>query len=551
MAYPSQRNIAHWFHQNLLDHGERPALFVAGHHYSYTQLHQKISQMASAIERFDLHPANPTVALFTYRSLTAYAALLAILYAGKGYVPLNPNFPIDRNLHILDLAEVEMLIVDSHCEPQAEALLTKVQKNLTVLLPDHTTEPAWTGNLSRHRFLLQADITTPLPTLQAPKPTDENTIAYLLFTSGTTGVPKGVMVSVKNVNAFVTGMLARYQPTPLDRFSQHSDMTFDASVYDQFVCWGAGACLYSIPQNLRMAPAQFIKEHDLTFWESVPAVIQFMQRMYLLQPNAFPSLRWCVFGGEQLTTAAASRWQKAAPNARIDNSYGPTEGTICITGYIWHPSLSESACLNGTIPIGTPYPGQSVAIFANEQLIKPSDGTKGELCLSGTQITLGYWKNQAETNRCFLEIPDASGQPIRWYKTGDLVVWKEGVGLYYLDRVDRQLKIRGYRVELTEIEHVLRQASQSDQVAVMGWPTHEGNTTHVIGFVCGSKQTNEQILEGCAKRLPYYMVPRHLQRLPQLPLNANGKTDFSKLMEMIQNDEKQSGMVDKQGDKTV
>lgn len=532
-ADPQEQNIANWFHQSALQHPTRPALFVEEKLYSYAQLRQHVIHIASAIERLDPNPNNPVAALFAYRSLTAYASVLAIPYAGKGYVPLNPNFPIDRTLHMADLAEVEIIIVDAQCEQAAQILLEKVQKNLIVLLPDHTTLPPWTQIPSRHHFFCQQDIVVPLPLLQTPKQQTES-IAYLLFTSGSTGRPKGVVVSQNNVNAFVASMLERYQPTPEDRFSQHSDMTFDASVYDQFVCWAAGASLYSIPQQVRMAPTQFIKEHALTFWESVPSVIHFMKKMYLLKPDIFPSLRWSIFGGEQLTQEAVERWQAAAPNATIENSYGPTEGTICITGYFWQSGHSEAACLNGAVPIGTPYPGQQTAILTDDgQLLPAEEGAKGELCLSGSQVTPGYWHNPDETERCYLEWVDTDGQPHRWYKTGDRVLWKEGVGFYYLDRVDRQLKIRGYRVELSEIEHVLRQAAQTDQVAVVGWPIVDSSVSSVVGFVCGSKRSDAEILQECASRLPQYMVPRSLQRLPQLPINTNGKTDLLQLVALL------------------
>lgn len=529
-ADPQAHHIANGFHQSALRYPDRPALFVEERHYSYAELRQHVIHLASAMERLDPNPNNPVAALFAYRSLTAYASVLAIPYAGKGYVPLNPRFPVDRNLYIADLAEVELCIVDAQCEQAAQILLEKVQKNLVVLLPDHATLPLWTHPLSRHHFFCQPDIGGPSPSLQMPKQCAEG-IAYLLFTSGSTGRPKGVVVSQKNVHAFVAGMLERYQPTPEDRFSQHSDLTFDASVYDQFVCWAAGASLYSIPEPVRMAPAQFIKAHALTFWESVPSVVHFMKKMYLLKPGMFPSLRWSIFGGEPLTQEVVERWQAAAPHAQIENSYGPTEGTICITGYFWQTGQSEAHCIQGAVPIGTPYPGQQAAILTDDgQLVPAEEGIKGELCLSGSQVTPGYWHNPDETERRYLERVDAEGQPCRWYKTGDRVFWREGVGFYYLDRVDRQLKIRGYRVELSEIEHVLRQSAGTDEVAVVGWPMVGQGVSGVVGFVCGSQRSDADILQACAHRLPHYMLPRALHTLPQLPRNANGKIDFLKLV---------------------
>ncbi|MEO5378594.1 MAG: AMP-binding protein [Magnetococcus sp. DMHC-6] len=529
----SRTNLAQWFHHSSLTHPTHPALYAEGRIYTYSELLNQVIQIASALERLDPNPEHPTAAVFAYRSFTAYASVLGILYGGKGYVPLNPNFPMARNVHIATLSGVEIMILDENCAKAGHELLSHfVHKSLTVLLPDHVTRPEWSLEFSQHRFFCQGDIFVSVPQVQTPKPCQEGAIAYVLFTSGSTGVPKGVMVGHDHVNAFVTAMLERYQPTPEDRFSQHSDLTFDASVYDQFVCWAAGASLYPIPQNQRMAPAAFIKEHALTFWESVPSVIMFMKRLYLLQPGVFPSLRWSIFGGEQLTQAAVELWQKAAPNARIENTYGPTEGTICITGYFWQPGISEGVCHLGAVPIGLPYAGQSAAIFVDEEPVALEDGAKGELCLSGSQVTPGYWQNPQETKRSYFERVNEAGELQRWYRSGDLVLWKSAVGFCYLDRVDRQLKIRGYRVELSEIEHVLRQVAQSDHVAVVGWPkVGGGNVTGVVGFVCGSKLTDQEILEQCSQKLPYYMVPRRLMRLDQLPLNASGKIDFLKLLE--------------------
>src|SRR5262245_15775038 len=197
-----------------------------------------------------------------------------------------------------------MIVVDEACAQQAGELLQRVEKDLTVLMPDHEAPPPWASAIPRHHFVLEREILGAPVRIASPR-RREGAIAYVLFTSGSTGVPKGVTVLHENVNAFVSAMLDRYGPTPEDRFSQNSDLTFDASVYDMFVCWAAGACLYSIPHPVRMAPARFLKEHALTFWESVPSVIHFMQRMRLLRPGAFPLLRWSVFGGEQLTLEAA------------------------------------------------------------------------------------------------------------------------------------------------------------------------------------------------------------------------------------------------------
>ncbi len=531
MTHPRKKNIACWFDDSAQRYGQNPALFVDEAFYTYAILHEQAARIGSAIQRLDPAPEDQIVALYAYRSFTAYSALLGILFAGKGYTPLNPLFPVTRNCHILNLSQARIIIIDRHCEEHALPVLRDCSNDILVFLPDHDELPQWTEDYDRHNFLVRQDLAKQDPLLERPAE-NKAEIAYLLFTSGSTGVPKGVIVLHENVNRFVASMIARYEPTPEDRFSQNSDLTFDASVYDMFVCWGAGACLYSIPQKIRMAPAKFIQEHELTFWESVPSIIGFMKRMYLIKPDCFPSLRWSIFGGEQLSVSAVQLWQEAAPNSRIDNSYGPTEGTIAITGYLWQPETSPAECHMGIVPIGLPYDQQEAAIFADD-IRQESDGARGELCLSGEQVTPGYWQNEQETKKHYIALPDHQGGTVRWYKTGDLVIWKEKIGFVYLGRKDRQLKIRGYRAEILEIEYIVSKGAQSAHVAVLGWPETESGVNGVVAFVSGSTVANQEILQYCARNLPSYMVPTAVHRLAELPVNANGKTDLAQLKEML------------------
>jgi D-alanine--poly(phosphoribitol) ligase subunit 1 len=528
-------NPAWWFHRQALCQPERPALHVAGILYRYRELLEHLLPIAQTLQQQDPDPQQPIVALFASRSLTAYAAVLAILYAGKGYAALNPLFPRERNRHILNLTDASLLIADGACADQVADLLGQCEKSRLVLLPDHPHLPDWCHTLPQHRFLCQAHFGATPTVLSEPREVPQQ-LAYLLFTSGSTGIPKGIAVPASSLNLFISNMLQRYRPTADDRFSQHSDLTFDASVYDQFICWAAGATLYSIPHSVRFAPAPFIRQHALTFWESVPSVVHFMKRMHQLKADSFPSLRWSIFGGERLTQETVHLWQQAAPKATIDNSYGPTESTICITGYIWRPGHSEAECLEGMVPIGLPYPGQQVAILRDGVLHQEEEEIVGELCLSGGQVETYYWRNEAETARRYPLLTDQQGVQQRWYKTGDRVSWQKGIGLFYLDRMDRQLKIRGYRVELSEIEQVLQQLAQTDQVAVIGWTKPGTQVQSIVGFIAGSHCSNAELLSRCSERLPPYMVPNALHTLLELPRNANGKTDLPQLAALLDGD---------------
>jgi amino acid adenylation domain-containing protein len=357
-------------------------------------------------------------------------------------------------------------------------------------------------------------------------------IAYLLFTSGSTGEPKGVPISHANVRAYIRHICDRFQVNEHDRFSQMFDLTFDLSVHDMFVCWERGACLYSVPETSLMAPAKFVKDHCLTMWFSVPSAIGLMAKMGMLKPRVFPSLRVSLFCGEPLPSVYASAWQEAAPNSVIENLYGPTETTIAITSYRWDPESSPSACVNGIVPIGWVFDGQQACVIDHERNPVPI-GERGELCLSGSQVTRGYWENPRKTAEQLVRLR-SFGERV-WYRTGDLVRQDQSGCFYYLGRIDHQVKIRGYRVELQEVEFVLRKASGSGQVAAVAWPVREGIAEGIVAFIGGRLQCDANaIVRYCREALPDYMVPRQIHVLDALPLNENGKLDRFKLIKMLE-----------------
>jgi len=359
---------------------------------------------------------------------------------------------------------------------------------------------------------------------------DSAAVAYLLFTSGSTGEPKGVPIHHSNVRSYIEYISNRYGVDERDRFSQEFDLTFDLSVHDMFICWERGACLFSVPEKSVMLPAKFIRDHGLTMWFSVPSVVALLSNMRLLQPRCFPSLRFSVFCGEPLAAAHAQQWQEAAPNSIVENLYGPTETTIAISHYRWDPSKSPQVCLNGIVPIGWPFAGQQCRVADHEggQVSKT-----GELCLAGSQVTDGYWNNPEKTRCQFVRFPET--RETLWYRTGDLVKRGENGCLYYLGRIDHQVKIRGYRVELQEIEVVLRKTSQAEQVVAVPWPVVDGSADGVVAFVSGASNVDDlYILNRCREALPDYMVPRKIYRLEEMPLNDNRKIDRKKLVTLLE-----------------
>jgi amino acid adenylation domain-containing protein len=524
------------FHRSRLAHAARPALWVDGRTLSYAELHDAASQLAGAI-----HAARCAAAphhalqcgLLVCRSAIAYTGVLATLMAGSTYVPLNPNFPSERLRDILTTSAIDTVVVDQRSEIVASQVLEHYANALTVILPDAAGPQAWFARAPQHRYLTRVDIERAVPATPPREPMAEQG-AYLLFTSGSTGKPKGVLITHDNALAYVRGVTRRYRPGPDDRFSQLFDFSFDLSVHDMFVAWGAGACLYCAPEGSLAGTADFIRRCELTFWFSVPATAAFMRRMRMLKPDGFPTLRWSLFCGEALPMALARAWQAAAPNSIVENLYGPTEATIAFTTYRLPKEIDAALDAMETVPIGTPLPGQKVMVV-DESGRPVRDGDAGELCLGGSQVAGGYWRAGEQTAKRFRAPVCAEAEGTRWYRTGDLAVVSSEHGLIFRGRIDRQAKIRGYRVELQEVENAMRVAAGTDTVAAIPWPLGEGGLANgIVGFVAGSRESAVEIIERLGETLPAYMVPSEISDVAAWPLNANGKTDYTSLTALLQ-----------------
>jgi len=247
--------------------------------------------------------------------------------------------------------------------------------------------------------------------------------------------------------------------------------------------------------------------------------------------DSFPSLKYSLFCGEPLPAAYAQLWQEAAPNSVLENLYGPTETTIAIASYRWDQRTSPKECLNGIVPLGQVFAGQRFRILDQERNTVRT-GDCGELCLSGSQVSSGYWKDSNKTEEQFIRL---TGGEDRWYRTGDLVKQDESGCLHYLGRIDHQVKIRGHRVELQEVEAVLRRACGTGAVVSVAWPVKNGSAEAVVAFASRSQGLDgERALAYCQEVLPDYMVPRKLYLLDEMPLNANGKVDRTRLIKLLE-----------------
>ncbi len=429
---------------------------------------------------------------------------------------LNPAFPPARNARIARAAGLTAILTDD--SNMADKLPAPV------VVVDATT-------LARLR----------VPAANAPaRSGGPDDIAYILFTSGSTGAPKGVPIRQRNAGVYLDHVVGRYAVGPGSRLSQTFELTFDPSVFDMFVAWSTGATLVVPARTELMSVARFVVDRQVTHWFSVPSVISLAQRLRRLVPGSMPDLRWSLFAGEQLTLAQARAWNEAAPQSRIENIYGPTELTVTCTQYrLPRDPAQWPQTPNGTVPIGRVYPHL-------EHLVMGADGrpaAEGELVVRGAQRFTGYLEpaddagrfiafDGAQAHRCDADAPLGDAH---WYRTGDRVATHNGE-LVHLGRLDHQVKVQGYRVELGEIEAALRDQPGVRDAIVLAIPDVTGQTELFAAYT-GTDVDPERLLSGLRQRLPPYMVPRTATALEVLPLSDNGKVDRRVLAAAVTNQE--------------
>lgn len=501
-----------WFRDTARRHPDAPAIEVDDDALSYGRLSLLADRLAAALVRAAGRRPS-AVGLLAARSLAGYAGYLAALRLGSVVVPLNPAFPARRNRSMCVAAGVAVVVVDG-AGAAAAAEVVAGTGAVPLVLRD-----TWPEGL-------------PGP-WDRPYHGDPDAVGYILFTSGSTGSPKGVPIRHRNVAAYLAHSVRRYAVTPGARLSQTFDLTFDPSVFDLFASWSTGATLVVPSAADVLTPARFVTGKRITHWYSVPSVVSLARRLRGLRPGAMPGLRWSIFAGEQLTLEQARVWSAAAPNSVLENAYGPTELTVTVAGYrlpadpgSW-PSTS-----NGTVPIGRMHDRLDGVLVTEGGRAGPD----GELCVRGAQRFDGYLdpghdKDRFVRGESLFTVAQGRPGPHDWYRTGDRVR-REGGELVHIGRLDDQVKIRGYRIELGEIETVLRAHPGVHDVVVVAVPAPGGQTV-LHALHTGERVDPAELTAAVGHRLPEYMVPAAVHHVEAFPVNASGKIDRRQLARWV------------------
>ena len=495
---------------------EQIAVLHEQRQYTYQELDEASNCLAQRLRAAGVVRGD-RVGLYLEKSLEAVAALFGILKLGAAYVPLDTAAPAQRIAYIIANCTMKAVVsTTAKFAALQEPLAAQGHRPVALALDDKTDdETAWQTSDSSE---------VPDPCLI------ENDLAYILYTSGSTGQPKGVMISHRAALTFVNWACAAFDVQSSDRVSNHAPFHFDLSTFDLFATIKAGGTVVLVSPALSLFPhtlAKFIAEQRITIWYSVPSALTRLVLYGKLSQFDYSALRTILFAGEVFPVKYLRQLMELIPHAAYHNLYGPTETNVCT----WYTVPPLSAERTAPIPIGKPCANSEILVLdENANLAVP--GTGGELCVRGPGLMTGYWGLPERTAQALprhIIYPHLGPEPI--YRTGDLVRTEADGNYLYLGRRDNQIKSRGYRIELGEIEAVLYSHPAIEEAAVIPIPDDEiGNQIKALVVLREGQSLNRHTLEAyCATRLPKYMIPHQVEVRTALPKTSTGKVDKTQL----------------------
>jgi amino acid adenylation domain-containing protein len=509
-------------------YGARDALVLDGRAITYAELEAESNRFARSLTQNGVARGD-RVALWLPKSIETVVAIYGIMKAGAAYVPIDPGAPGMRMAYIARDCSVAGLVTLRERAGAVQAAFAGEAPMKTVWYADALNGDAPSmGNVGAIAW--QALSGQSAERIACPATTDD--LAYILYTSGSTGEPKGVMLSHRNALSFVNWAGDAFAISAKDRLANHAPFHFDLSVFDLYVGARAGATVFPVSPRIAAFPAAIARqwsEQKLTVWYTTPSTLVLMLTRGGLAAVDLSSLRLLLFAGEVFPVKYLRAVMELAPHARFANLYGPTETNVCT----WY-EVSSPPQGNNPVPIGKAC--SDCELYILDEALKPvADGCAGELWVSGGTVMQGYWGRPERTSQTLKSIEVRPGLTIRAYNTGDLVRKCADDNLEFLGRRDHQVKTRGYRVELGEIESVLHRHPAVDEAVVLALADEV--IGHRLAAVVVIKQKTEasvtELQQHCADALPRYMVPGTVEFRSSLPRTSSGKVDRQALATWI------------------
>lgn len=504
--YSSQKTILELFEEQVLRTPENPALIRLHTTLTYRHLNERANRLARYLINQGV-TSGSNIGLLAGRDFEMIIAMFAILKTGSAYIPIDPEYPADRQKYILNQSSASYVISDFD---YPELDFTSDQKIINL-------QGANLENLDSSNLNIA---------------TDSHQLAYTIYTSGSTGVPKGVMIEHHSVVNLIEWVNRTFNVDSNDRMLFITSMCFDLSVYDIFGLLSAGGAVVITTQQEvtdinRLK--DFLTRYKITFWDSVPTTMNYLIKELKSAKDSFiqDSLRLVFLSGDWIPIQLPLEIKSCFPNAKVVSLGGATEGTVWSNYY----EIDKIDATWKSIPYGKPIANTFFYVL-DEQLNPVPFGEIGDLFIGGVGVAKGYANDPAKTNHSFLKDPFNSNAGARMYRTGDLGRMMPDGNMEFLGRKDSQIKIRGFRVELGEIENVLNKCSLVNQAIVIAKTESDGNKNLIAFIVTNRAFDRKEILNYLKSKLPEYMIPGVFEELKQFPLTSNGKIDKKALFNL-------------------
>jgi amino acid adenylation domain-containing protein len=516
--------LQHMLRDSASRQPDAPAVLYRDETLTYGELERHSDALAHALRRHGVRRGD-RVAIYMEKSPGSLLAIHAILKAGAAYVPLDPQAPVERLAFIVGNCGVRCIVASIAKAPAIAGMRQHgARPEVVVFVDGEAPQPDGAQAVTREAWLAhEGDGALACRSI-------ETDLAYILYTSGSTGNPKGVMISHRNALGFVEWAAGHFAVTAADRLSSHAPLHFDLSIFDIFVAMHAGASVALVPDGTSTFPvrlAEWMQRSAITIWYSVPSILTLLLLKGRLDRANLERLRLVIFAGEVFPTRYLREIMAVLPHAAFVNLYGPTETNV-ITWYQVPPLPPEQTA---PIPIGWTCANTDLFLVDDDGRLVTSAGAEGELCARGVTVAQGYWGDPARTSRTFVQNPFEEHFADRVYRTGDIVTLGEDGAWRLVGRRDRMIKSRGYRIELDEIEVVLHANEAVKEAAVIGVPD-ELIGTRIRAFLApveGATLEAGPLRDWCLRKLPRYMVPESFEVMDALPKTSTGKVDRTRL----------------------
>ena len=496
------RNILDYLEQSARHYPDKIAFADEMSTCTYKELWETARSVGTKLANY-VPPRSPVPVFMEKRVETIYAFLGAV-YAGCFYVLLDPKLPSERLKQILQTLQSEVLVLHPDYEKQFKAL-------------------EYEGNVVNILEALQEEEDAVLLEAIREQRLDIDPL-YAIFTSGSTGIPKGVLVSHRSVIDFMEEFVDIFGITDKDVIGNQAPFDFDVSVKDIYSTLKTGATMQIIPKKMFSFPTKlldYLDEREITTLIWAVSALCIVTTLKGLEYKVPQKVNKIIFSGEVMPIKHLNEWKKYLPDALYANVYGPTEITCNCTYYIVDREFQPGESL----PIGQPFPNEKVFLLDEGNQLVREAGKKGEICVSGTALSLGYYRNPEQTEKVFVQNPLNEKYLERIYRTGDMAYYGHDGYLYFASRKDFQIKHMGHRIELGEIELAMEMAEGIRRACC----TYDEPENKIIAFYEGEAE-KRQIVRALGKKLPAYMIPNVWVKLDRLPITKNGKIDRKKML---------------------